>query len=201
MSRRHPLAHSCVAAFGALVTIAALGACKSPAPKDKPETLARLTDCESKAAKLADKDRLIQSYEAEIARLKLEGGAQEYGFTIEGDALVIKSRPQGAGGPPIDDKAAAALSQNFIDVVNKSRGSIQKCYEQALKKNTGLQARTISLRVSASFQPSGAHTRSSFEPPLGDAFDGCMKNVATRWKLPAASQGMSFQATVSLSPS
>lgn len=197
MSRCYSLVAVSTVALAAL----ALGACKNPEPKDKPETLAKLKDCEDKTAGLADKDRLIQQYEAEIARLKLEGGAKELVLTIEGDALTVKSRPQGAGGPPVDDKTAAALSQNFIDVVNKSRGSIQKCYEQALKKNTGLQARTISLTVSASFQPSGAYSRSTFSPPLGDAFDGCMKSVATRWKLPAASQGMTFQATVSLSPS
>jgi hypothetical protein len=191
MSRPHLLAAFCLAAL----------ACKNPAPTDKPETLAKLKDCEDRSAGLADKDRLIQQYEAEIARLKLEGGGKEIVLTIEGTALAIKSRPQGAGGPPVDDKTAQAMSQNFIDVVNKSRGSIQKCYEQALKKNTGLQAKTISLTVSASFQPSGAYSRSRFEPQLGDAFDGCMKSVAGRWKLPAATQGMTFQATVSLSPS
>jgi hypothetical protein len=198
MSRSRPLALTLIAAA---TLLGAAGACKKSAPKDKPETLAKLKDCEDKNAGIAGKDDLIKQYEAEIARLKLESGAQEFVFTIEGDALAVKKRPQGAGGPPVDDKVAAALSQNFIDVVNKSRGSIQKCYEQALKKNTGLQARTISLTVSASFQPSGAYSRSSFKPPLGDAFDGCMKGVATRWKLPAASQGMTFQATVSLSPS
>jgi hypothetical protein len=191
----------CLATIAAIATIATVAACKTPEAKDKPETLARLHDCEEKSAKIADKDRLIASYEAEIARLKLEGGGKEMTLVIEGDALVIKSRPQGAGGAPIDDKMASALSQNFIDVVNKSRGSIQKCYEQALKKNTGLQARTISLTVSASFQASGTYSRGSFQPQLGDAFDGCMKGVATRWKLPAAPQGMTFQATVSLSPS
>lgn len=195
MSRRYSLAAVCVA----LATLA-LGACKNAPAKDKPETLAKLKDCEDRTAGLADKDRLIQQYEAEIARLKLEGGAKEFVFTIDGEALALKSRPQGAGGPPIDDKTAAAMSQNFIDVVNKSRGAIQKCYEQALKKNDGLQARTISLTVSASFQSSGAYSKSSFHPVLGEAFDACMKGVATRWKLPAAPQGMTFQATVSLSP-
>lgn len=180
----------------------AAAACKEPAAKDKPETLAKLSDCESRAGKLADKDRLIATYEAEIVRLKAEGGKQEYSFVIEGDALTLKGKPAGGGGgAPIDDKQAAQLSQQFIDVVNKSRGSIQKCYEQALKKNSGLQARTISLTVSANFSAAGAYTRGSFSPQLGDAFDSCMKGVAAKWKLPAASQGMSFQATVSLSPS
>ena len=63
---------------------------------------------------------------------------------------------------PIDDKAAAAASKKFIDVVEKSRGAIQKCYEQALKKNTGLQATTITLTVTASFaQPARIETARS----------------------------------------
>lgn len=183
-----------------LALVASVAACKSPAPKDKPETIARLTDCEERLAKLAEKDKLIATYEGEIARLKLESGGQEFRLAIEGDALVVKARPQGSGGAPIDDKLAAELSSKFIDVVNKSRGSIQKCYEQALKKNDSLQARTISLKVSASFSAAGEYVRASFSPPLGDVFDACIKNVAARWKLPPASQGMTFQATVSLSP-
>jgi hypothetical protein len=191
----------CRSALVAALLVLGVAACRKEVAKDKPETLAKLSDCETRAAKLADKDRLIATYEAEITRLKAEGANQEFSFVIEGDALTLKSRPSGSGGAPVDDKMAAQLSQQFIDVVNKSRGSIQKCYEQALKKNTGLQARTLSLTVSANFSPAGAYTRGSFSPQLGDAFDGCMKGVATKWKLPAASQGMSFQATVSLSPS
>jgi hypothetical protein len=183
-----------------LLFVFAAAACKSPAAKDTPETKARLADCESRVAQLAEKDKLIATYEAEITRLKTANVGQEYVFVLQ-DVLTLKNKPSGGGGAPIDDKLAAELSQKFIDVVNKSRGSIQKCYEQALKKNTGLQARTITMKVTANFSPAGAYTRGTFEPPLGDTFDGCMKGVATRWKLPAASQGMSFQATVSLSPS
>jgi hypothetical protein len=184
-----------------VLAIVALAACKSPTAKDKPETLARLSDCETRVAQIAEKDRLIATYEAEITRLKAESAGGSYAFLIEGDALVIKGRPTNSGGAPIDDKLAGELSQQFIDVVNKSRGSIQKCYEQALKKNTGLQAKTISMTVTANFSPAGDYTRGSFAPALGDAFDSCMKGVAARWKLPPASRGMSFQATVSLSPS
>lgn len=196
MSRAHvvPL----VLVLGSLV---ALAACKSTEVKDRPETLAALEACKEQSAKLADKDRLIQTYEAELARLKLESGNQELTLVIQGDALVIKSRPQGGGAPAIDDAVAQALSRDYIALVNGSRGAIQKCYEQALKKNTALQARTISMTVSSTFQGSGAHVRSSFQPALGEAFDACMKSVASRWKLSAAPQTMTFQATVSLSPS
>jgi hypothetical protein len=44
---------------------------------------------------------------------------------------------------PLDDKVAKEASKQFIDVVGKSRGAIQKCYEQALKKDTSLQAKTV----------------------------------------------------------
>ena len=118
----------------------------------------------------------------------------------EGNALTVKPHT-GGGGPPIDDKAVAAASKEFLDVVARSRGSIQKCYEQALKKNTGLQARTVSLAVSASFSGTGAYQTSSFAPSLGDTFDNCMKTIATKWALPTNSPAMTFKATVSLTPS
>lgn len=192
------------ARFMFVVAVLAASGCGKTTTKDSPETLSKLADCESRAAKLAEKDKLIQSYEAEISRLKMASGEQTYTFAIDGTALTIKARPQGGGGgggvPGIDDKTAAELSQKFIDVVNKSRPAIQKCYEQALKKNTSLQARTISLRVSTSFNRAGDQERSTFQPDLGGAFDACMKGIAGRWKLPAAAQGVTFQATVSLSP-
>jgi hypothetical protein len=168
--------------------------------KDSNETLAKLDNCNKQ---LTAKDDLIKSYADKQAELEATLKNSEIVVTIEGDALTVRPghNGNGNGGDHVDDETAKALSADFLDQVQKSRGAIQKCYEQALKKNTGLQARTISLTVSASFQPSGAYSRSSFQPALGDAFDGCMKSVAGRWKLPAASQGMTFQATVSLSPS
>lgn len=167
--------------------------------KDNPEVVTRLQAC---ADKTKSKDELIATYEAEIARLKLgaTAGANELVLRIDGDSLAITARPTGAGVPPVADKVAIELSQKFIDNVRKSRGNIQKCYEQALKKNSALQARTISLQVSAKFSASGEVSKSDFRPDLGTAFDGCMQSVATRWKLTPQAQGMSFQTTVTLSP-
>src|SRR4051794_20278008 len=78
-----------------LVGVLAVAGCKG-STKDSPQTLAKLSDCETRAAKLDEKDKLIQSYEAEIARLKLESnsGNQQYTFAIDGDALTIKAKPQ-----------------------------------------------------------------------------------------------------------
>ena len=192
----------------ALVSVLALvagGACKSDQPRDTPATLAKLEDCTAQLGKLADKDKLIASYEQEIARLKL-GGADggSYTFVLEGDLWTRAAKPSGGGGGGggrLDDKAADTLGKEFIALVEHARGPIQKCYVQALKKNTAPQARTVSLKVSASFGGDGGFRKASFSPPLGDAFETCMRAVAGRWKLTATGGAATFQATVSLSPS
>ena len=128
-----------------------------------------------------------------------------------GDEIVVVDRGQrahgqagtaGGDGPPIDDKAAAAASKEFVNVVEKSRGAIQKCYEQALKKNTGLQAQDH--HAASCRRASTAQRRVSelgFSPSLGDVFDNCIKTVASKWALPTNSPAMTFKAQVSLTPS
>jgi hypothetical protein len=107
---------------------------------------------------------------------------------------------QGEPVRPIDDKATELASKQFYDLVRKSRGAIQKCYEQQLKKTSGLQQKTITMTVKASFTQTGAYQTSSFSPSIGDTFDTCMKGVASNWKLPQNSIAMTFQAPVTLTP-
>lgn len=167
--------------------------------RDNPDTLAKLKSCETERD---NKASLIKQYEDQIAQLQRATPAGgEILVTIEGTALSVKPHTGGGTGPaPIDDATAAKQSQAFLDLVSRSRGAIQKCYEQALKKNSALQARSISLKLSASFSAAGDFARSSFNPSLGDVFDTCMRTVAGKWKMPAAPAPMTFQANVSLSP-
>jgi hypothetical protein len=176
----------------------ALGCKGQTVVKPDPQTAADLDSCKKN---LEEKDKLIKAEEEENARLMREqGSGADIVVSIEGNALTV--RPAGAGEVrPIDDKQAATASKEFLDVVARSRGAIQKCYEQALKKNTGLQARTVTLTVSASFGQAGAFRSSSFAPSLGDTFDACIKTVASKWALPQNSPAMTFKATVSLTPS
>jgi len=168
--------------------------------KDSNETLAKLDNCNKQ---LTAKDDLIKSYADKQAELEATLKNSEIVVTIEGDALTVRPGHNGNGGNGghVDDETAKALSADFLDQVQKSRGAIQKCYEQALKKNTGLQARTVTLKLSASFASSGSFQRTSFNPSLGDTFDNCLRGVAGHWKLskPAPS-AMTFQASVSLVP-
>ena len=166
--------------------------------KPDPQTQADLDQCRKDKD---EKDKRIAALQDENAQLMREkGSGNEIVVSIEGNALTVKAG-HGGGNPPIDDKAAAAASKEFLDVVARSRGAIQKCYEQALKKNTGLQARTVTLTVSASFSNAGSYQTSSFAPSLGDAFDNCIKTVASKWALPQNSPAMTFKAQVSLTPS
>lgn len=166
--------------------------------KPDPVTVSELEDC--RKAK-DEKDKLIATLNEENAKLQREKGTgSDIVVSIEGNALTVKPGIPGVARP-IDDRAAGEASKQFIDVVAKSRGAIQKCYEQALKKDSGLQARTVTLTVSASFSEAGQYKNASFSPSLGDGFDTCIKTVASKWALPQNSPAMTFKAQVSLTPS
>jgi len=189
-----------VVSFGLWLSLGLVGSgCKGDKViQPDPQTKADLEQC---LKDKAEKDKLIKAEEDENARLMREkGSGAEIVVSIEGNALTV--RP-GAPGEvrPIDDKAVGEASKEFLNVVAKSRGAIQKCYEQALKKNTGLQAKTVTLSVSASFEKSGQFKSSNFAPSLGDTFDQCIRTVASKWALPTTSPAMTFKAQVSLTPS
>jgi hypothetical protein len=177
----------------------AFGGCKGEKViQPDPQTKAELEQC---LKDKAEKDKLIRAEEDENARLMREKGTgTEIVVSIEGNALTVKPGLPGETRP-IDDKAVGAASQEFLAMVARSRGAIQKCYEQALKKNTGLQARTVTLSVSASFAPTGEFKSSNFAPSLGDTFDACIRTVASKWTLPTSSPITTFKAQFSLTPS
>ena len=181
------------------IALAASTGCKGKTVfKPDPQTQSDLDTCKKN---LAEKDKLIKAEEEENARMmRDQGSGNEIVVSIEGNALIVK--PAGPGEVrPVDDKQAAQASKEFLNVVARSRGAIQKCYEQALKNNTRLQAETITLTVSASFAQSGTYKDASFAPSLGNPFDACIKTVASKWQLPQNSPAMTFKAQVSLTPS
>jgi hypothetical protein len=168
--------------------------------KDNPDTLRDLDICKKT---LDESKKLAQALQDENARLmRGSGTGNEIVVSIEGNMMTVKPAKPGETRP-VDDKVIAAASKEFEDIVRKSRGSIQKCYEQVLKKDTALQARTVTLTVSATFTGQGAYQNSSFHATqnLGDTFDNCMKTIAQKWALPQNSQTMTFKAQVSLTPS
>jgi hypothetical protein len=173
-------------------------ACKgSTVYKDSQDTLDKMSALQKQLD--AQKAQIQQLTDENAACQRDKAGTGELAFVIEGDMLKIKPGSH-SSTPGIDDATAGKQSQAFLDVVQRSRGAIQKCYEQALKKNSGLQSRTISLKLSAKFSSAGDFNGTSFNPSLGDTFDNCLRTVAGRWKMPAAPAAMTFEASVSLSP-
>ena len=165
-----------------------------------PQTAEDLKKCQEAKDQ---KDKLIASLTDEKAAWLREKGSNtgnEIVVSIEGNVLTVKPGPVGVM-QPLDPKKAGEASRQFIDVVAKSRGAIQKCYEQALKKDSTIQAKTITLTVEASFSAAGAYRDANFRPSLGGTFDACMKAVASKWALPQNSPAMTFKAQVSLTPS
>jgi len=189
---------SIATALTVLVTLRTVAGCKGDKViQPDPKTQADLDQC---LKDKAEKEKLIKSEEDENAALMREkSSGKEIVVAIEGNLMTVKP---GAPGEvrPIDDKVVGEAAKQFQNVVERSRGAIQKCYEQALKKDAALQARTVTLSVSASFT-SGQFKGSNFAPSLGDAFDACIRTVASKWTLPPTAPPMTFKAQVSLTPS
>lgn len=172
-----------------------LGGCKGKeASKPDHELLKQLADCQRDKQ---EKDKYIAKLQEENTRLQVQKGGGEIVVTIEGGNLTVKP----GGHQPIDERAAAAGAQEFLDVVGRSRGAIQKCYEQALKKSSGLHGQDVNLTVYATFTPQGAVSRSSTAPSLGEPFDGCFKQVAQKWTIKGSSPSMEYRTVVKLKPS
>src|SRR6185312_12419697 len=107
--------------YSIVIVLSALIApgCKSEVVKPDPQTQADLDQCRKDKD---EKDKRIAALQDENAQLMREkGSGAEIVVSIEGNALTVKPHT-GGGAPPIDDKAAAAASKEFLDVVAKSRG-------------------------------------------------------------------------------
>lgn len=170
--------------------------------QDNPKTLEDLNKCKS------DKDeqaKLIKDLETaktslEMAAAAGAGSGVEVSVAFENDILTVHPAKPGEVRH-LDDKAIGAAAQQFVNLVASSKGAIQKCYEAALKKDTSLQAKSVRLMISASFNANGSYKSSSTSPSLGDAFDSCMRAVASKWQLPPNTPTIPFRAPLSLNPS
>lgn len=176
----------------------ALGACKGEVKiQDNPETLKILQACQDGRK---EKDEYIKQLEARLFDLqqKAEAGG-EVTVNITGDALTISGKGPSAraGGPAAADEE---LFRSFVSQVQGGRGAMQRCYQNALKKDTGLQARNITLNIQVRFTAAGKVSQATFQPRLSDSFDSCMSTVARRWTLTGTSQAITFQQPITLSP-
>jgi hypothetical protein len=164
--------------------------------KIDPQTQKDLDNCNQV---VKDQKSLISTLQEENTKLQTKQQVAEITMKIEGNILTVTPGKPGEVRPYTDPNAKMAGNE-FIDLVRKSRGAIQKCYEQALKKSSGLQSKPVTLTIQASFTQQGAYKNASFSPSLGDTFDTCIRSVATKWSLPASQIPQTFVAPVALTP-
>lgn len=194
-----------------LLSVAVAGAgCKAKVEyKDRQETLDRLADLE-KAVK--DKDALINQLNRKVVDggegvvISMEGPKQN---GEPGAIMEIRGRgPHGGGGGAAgggaagggDSAADTQLYEAFIKQISQSRGSMQKCYETALKKRSDLQARPVTLNIQVDYRTSGKVSATHFNPRISEGFNRCMKVVAERWSLPKMPRVASFNYRTRLVP-
>lgn len=175
--------------------LTALGACKGKTKyKDSDATLQKVKDCEAglkeKQEYIASLEKRIQEMEGEMVSVNIEGEPMK----VVGKGPNERTKP--AGGNADDLK----LYEAFVAALQKSHGSIQKCYQLALKNNATLQSRSVTLNIQVQYKTSGQVSASSFNPRIDQSFDSCMSAVAKRWTLPAMPRSVAFNYKQTLTP-
>ncbi len=213
LRKKHTLLSSLVAFLAVAVgSLSGCGNTGTNAANQKSADLQRkLEACEQSSKQ---KDGYARSLKERIEELEnKDAGISETGgevvVTISGDGLQIvaatgrgpneTAKPNKPGTKPgnADDQA---LYKSFLKAVNRSRGGIKKCYQRALKADSSLQARTISMKIKVKYNVAGQVTGTGFSPRISSKFDSCMSSITKRWKLPAPPRPVSFRAPVTLTP-
>ncbi len=190
-----------------LVAAIAVSGCKGETKEiDKPETLDRLSKCEtSLTAKVEYANTLNDRIdELEKGATPASAGDSAVVVTIEGEVMKITA---GSGKGPNSGKGDAKgnakdeeLYAAFVKQLKRSRGSIKKCYQAALKKDSRLSTKTISLNIQVNYKTNGKVKGASFNPQVSSAFKQCMNGVAKGWVLPAMPRSVTFNYKQTLTP-
>lgn len=191
---------------GSVLLMAMIGAGCGTKTKiqENPETRENLNKCE---ANLKEKVAYINTLNERITALESGTNTPEEGavvVTIDGEVMKITAGkdkgPYKGTGDPKGNANDADLYKAFVSQLKRSRGSIKKCYQHALKKNSALSARTVTLNIGVDYKTSGKVKNASFSPRVSEQFNQCMDGVAQKWTLPGMPRAVSFNYKQTLTP-
>ncbi len=176
--------------------------------QEDPETRENLNKCD---ANLKEKVAYINTLNERITALESGTVAPPEGaivVNIEGEVMTIvagKGRgPNTSGGTNGGDTKGSAkdaeLYAAFVKQLKRSRGSIKKCYQNALKKNSALSSRTVTLNIGVNYKTNGKVKNAQFSPRVSERFNQCMDGVAKNWTLPGMPRAVSFNYKQTLTP-
>jgi len=186
--------------IAALLVFVAFFGCKTEEKiVPDPQTAEDLKECRERSEQ---QKTFIETLEKENAELKLASGG-DVTVTIEGDLLEIKAGGGSLGkatGRKLSEEDEKNLYDAFVKAVKRSRGAMTKCYQNALKKNSSLQARTVRLEIQVSYKAAGKVQDARFSPRISDTFNACMRGVTKNWDLPEIGARVSFATKLALTP-
>jgi hypothetical protein len=185
-----------------LVSLISVGGCGEKTKiKDNPETKRQLELCQ---ASLDDKKRYIETLERDKTALALKPTGEEVVLVqIDGDLLSVKQGrgPNERSGSSRGNADDTKLYEAFVSSVRGSSGALQKCYQNALKKNSALEVRPITLTMTVSVRPSGTVSGVRLSRSISDTFNECIAAVSQRWKLPPfGGPSVTFETNLKLTP-
>jgi hypothetical protein len=193
-----------VASSMLLIALAGAGCGTKTKIQDNPETRENLNKCK---ANLKEKKAYIDTLNERITALESNAGAATEGvvvINIDGEAMKITSGkgkgPFKGSGDAKGDAKDLDLYKAFVAQLKRSRGSIKKCYQHALKKNSALSARTVTLNIGVDYRTNGKVKRAQFSPRVSEQFNQCMDGVAQKWTLPGMPKAVSFNYKQTLTP-
>lgn len=120
------------------------------------------------------------------------------GLSLAPDALRKLLKP---AKPAVRDRDAGEIDfEPVLAVVHDGTGSLQRCYERALKQRPDLDGRlTMRIVVSASGSVRQAQPRGK-GAELPDDLVACIRTVSAQWRFPATGSVLTFDVPLRLSP-
>ncbi len=162
--------------------------------QENPETREELKKCKKQL--VAAETSAVESEDAEVIQVEINGTLA----TIVGGKNSGKSGGKSGGEPSGAAGDVPARTQALAANVRKSRNSMQRCYQSALKKNSALQARPTTVRLQMGFNAAGSATSYSINPTVSTDFKSCLKRIAMKWKVPQSSGKHNIGAKINLTP-
>lgn len=160
-----------------LLPMIAVTACKDDsADRWKAQLATCRTDLDQQQRQVNDLKRKLASAIANPGTIK-----------VDPSVLVIDGRPIKAPRPGTREGSLA--QEQVVATLRENKGSLQPCYNRALKRDSGLHHRKIKLNLSMKVRPSGMPADITVGPAYDLQMIDCMKKAIRRWKFPAFSGG------------
>ena len=127
----------------------------------------------------------IEKMQTEINNIKrqlAQALANPGTITVDPSVLMIDGEPikvPKAGTPE------GTLSQKQVmTTLGQNKGSLQPCYNRALKRDSSLHHRKIKLKLSMKVRTNGIPMSISISPNYNAQMTDCMQKAIKRWKFP-----------------